>query len=106
LFPHFITVPPDVQVSADRIIQSRGRKTAFDCTIKAFPLKTKSWIFNNREVAKPVWKYKSETFQRDERTTLYTLEIIDLEDGDFGEYRCFAKNELGEASAIVVLEGL
>jgi len=67
---------------------------------------TKVWCGGLRKAPEPLVGTKVVWWlQEGDHTLTLSLRISDIDDGDFGEYRCIASNSLGHDDAAMVLYG-
>ena len=52
-----------------------------------------------------VWKFVPTLYRRSDVEFVLNLQIYTLEEGDFGLYTCEAKNQYGNSSSTVLIEG-
>ncbi|KAH9500697.1 hypothetical protein Btru_076293 [Bulinus truncatus] len=97
---------PEVVVASERIAQSIGKDTILECTITGYPQAEAAWKFGSKQLSNSE-KHKLEVFpyNDDENKLSLYLNIKDIQRSDFGDYFCFASNDMGEASDRMVLEG-
>ncbi|XP_056016417.1 lachesin-like [Ostrea edulis] len=86
--------PPEVRVQNRKIQEKRGKETILDCRVTANPQQNSAWTKNGITIE------NDETFEidlyRNYRNTLtLSLKISDIQNSDYGAYRCEAQNELG-----------
>ncbi|KAH9500695.1 hypothetical protein Btru_076288 [Bulinus truncatus] len=96
---------PEVVVASERIAQSIGKDTILECTITGYPQAEAAWKFGSKQLSNSE-KHKLEVFpyNDDENKLSLYLNIKDIQRSDFGDYFCFASNDMGEASDRMVLE--
>lgn len=65
------------------------------------------WRKGNLEILEDasVWKFVSTLYRRSDTEFVLNLQIYTLEQGDFGLYTCEAKNQYGNSSSTVLIEG-
>ena len=65
------------------------------------------WRKGNIEILEDesVWKFVPTLYRRSDTEFVLNLQIYTLEQGDFGLYTCEAKNQYGNSSSTVLIEG-
>lgn len=99
-----ITVRPKIKVSNQIVFSSVGSDVHLECRCEASPLPTTSWIKSDGTLLQPNVKYQTRE-EHDSYRTKMKLKITNLDDNDFGAYKCVAKNPLGEKEGLVRLFG-
>lgn len=85
---------PEIQLQNRRMGQVRGRETILECTITAFPLAQTAWEKEGRRLGNSN-RHRIESYDEGDHTTTLSLRISDIEQEDYGEYKCIAENRLG-----------
>ncbi|XP_059175322.1 lachesin-like isoform X2 [Physella acuta] len=95
---------PEVNVANKRLSQYIGKDTILECFVNGYPQATAAWKFGSKQLSTSN-KYKLELDYavEDESKLTLTVTIKDIEPSDFGEYVCFASNDMGEASDVMHL---
>lgn len=84
-------------------IRQVGDKIVLECKLTADPKPVVSWILNNQPISfGPGSRLTSKLWSEGSTHTL-TLEIAQVSVSDAGEYKAYAKNDLGEATATITL---
>ena len=84
-------------------IRQVGDKIVLECKLTADPKPLVSWILNNQPISfGPGSRLTSKLWSEGSTHTL-TLEIAQVSMSDAGEYKAYAKNDLGEATATITL---
>jgi len=84
-------------------IRQVGDKIVLECKLTADPKPMVSWILNNQPISfGPGSRLTSKLWSEGSTHTL-TLEIAQVSMSDAGEYKAYAKNDLGEATATITL---
>ena len=87
-----------------RLGQSRGRETILECIITAFPPSVNYWEKDGRRISSSD-KYRTEAYDEGYQTIILSLRINDIEQPDYGEYKCVASNSLGQDQQVMYLYG-
>ena len=99
-----VSVAPQIAMPNRRIGQQSGRETILECAITAFPHAVNYWEKAGRRITSSM-KHRIEAYDEGEHTLTLSLRISDIDDADFGEYRCIASNSLGHDDGSMVLYG-
>ncbi|XP_053390112.1 opioid-binding protein/cell adhesion molecule homolog, partial [Mercenaria mercenaria] len=97
---------PEGYTSSKRIGQFVGRETILDCQIIANPQPDMYWLKGNSNLESlDKDKYQVELYSSNIDTSVKTLSLrlTDLQQDDFGEYTCYAKNSIGKGFDSVVV---
>lgn len=82
-----------------------GSDVQLECRCEASPQPITSWIrYDGQVIPKSLSKYKMNEEHESYRTKM-KLRIFNLDEKDFGSYKCVAKNVLGEKEGLVRLYG-
>ncbi|XP_045216891.2 opioid-binding protein/cell adhesion molecule homolog isoform X2 [Mercenaria mercenaria] len=101
-----IEFAPKVTLLSKRIGQFVGRETILDCQIIANPQPDMYWLKGNSNLESlDKDKYQVELYSSNIDTSVKTLSLrlTDLQQDDFGEYTCYAKNSIGKGFDSVVV---
>uniref|UniRef100_A0A2C9KMN0 Ig-like domain-containing protein n=1 Tax=Biomphalaria glabrata TaxID=6526 RepID=A0A2C9KMN0_BIOGL len=101
-----VKFPPEVKVASDTISQAIGKDTILECTVTGYPHGEAFWEFGFKRLFTSE-KYMSEAssyIEEEQKLSIY-LTIKNIQSSDFGEYFCFASNDMGHARDKMVLEG-
>jgi len=97
-------VRPKIRVGNQLVGAAKGTEVLLECRVEASPKPLTSWIRQDQVILLPTHKY-----QISEEVNTYKikmkLKITDLEEKDFGAYKCVAKNTLGEKEGYIRLYG-
>ena len=74
--------------------QKIGRDTILECQITGFPLAVNYWTKNGKKLVSST-KHRIEAYDEGDHMITLSLRIHDLQEEDYGEYRCIAANSLG-----------
>ncbi|XP_055944064.1 lachesin-like [Argiope bruennichi] len=97
-----ITFPPMIWIPNQLVGASDGQTIALECNTEAHPAATNFWVRNDHVVGSSDDKF--ETYQVVNGYKVHMKIVIkNLEDSDFGIYRCVSKNALGETAGSVNL---
>ncbi|XP_055898433.1 opioid-binding protein/cell adhesion molecule homolog isoform X1 [Biomphalaria glabrata] len=100
-----VKFPPEVKVASDTISQAIGKDTILECTVTGYPHGEAFWEFGFKRLFTSE-KYMSEAssyIEEEQKLSIY-LTIKNIQSSDFGEYFCFASNDMGHARDKMVLE--
>ncbi|XP_043469047.1 lachesin-like isoform X3 [Leptopilina heterotoma] len=78
-----------------------GTNVTIDCNTEAYPRAISYWIYNYTMVLSNE-KYTTDIEESSYKTSM-KLTIRNLQNGDFGNYRCISKNSLGETEGSIRL---
>ncbi|XP_057650864.1 lachesin [Diorhabda carinulata] len=78
-----------------------GTDVTIDCHTEAYPRAISYWVYENVMLL-PTKKYGTETMENSYRAHM-KLTVRNLQEGDFGNYRCISKNSLGETEGSIRL---
>ena len=98
-------VPPEVTVLNRRMSQTIGKETILNCVISASPQAEVYWKKGNKKMDTQYGKSRSEIYKDSTHTLTLSLQIIDIQKEDFGNYTCEASNKLGRDSESMILFG-
>lgn len=101
-----IIVRPKIKVSNQLVGSTIGSDVQLECRCEASPQPLTSWIrYDGQIISKSLTtKYKLNEEHESYRTKM-KLRIFNLDEKDFGSYKCVAKNVLGEKEGLVRLYG-
>jgi hypothetical protein len=85
---------PEITMPNRRLGQQRGRETILECFINAFPHVANFWEKDGRRITSSA-KHRIEAYDEGDHTLVLSLRIHEIEQSDYGEYRCVASNTLG-----------
>lgn len=80
-----------------------GTNVTIDCHTEAYPRAMSYWFLGNEMILSNE-KYTTNIMENSYRAYM-RLTIRNLQDGDFGNYRCISKNSLGETEGSIRLYG-
>ena len=100
-----LVVKPEITLPNRRLGQGLGRETILECIITAFPQAVTYWEKGGRQVTSSL-KHRIEAYDEGDNTLVLSLRINDLEDSDYGEYKCIASNSLGKDAEVMFLYGI
>ncbi|WAR00119.1 LACH-like protein, partial [Mya arenaria] len=89
-----IPVAPEVRLLSQKLSQAKGKETILDCTITANPHAYSVWKFRGQELANNA-KHGISIYNDDLYTKTLSLRVGNLNDEDFGKYKCYAENIYG-----------
>lgn len=98
------TVRPKIKVSNQLVGSTIGSDVQLECRCEASPKPSSSWIRYDGLILTASAKYNVRE-EHDSYRTKMKLRIFNLDDKDFGSYKCVAKNALGEKEGLVRLYG-
>ena len=101
---HCFTDAPVVRVLNSRIGQMLRRETVLECTVTSYPRSKITWFKNGREVHHS-YRYRIELYDGKFDTWSLSLQILNINESDYGDYVCEAKNIMGEDRAVTALYG-
>ena len=104
----FFAVPPIIFVPNQLVGSPLGVQVTFECKTEAQPKAITYWVHNEQMDPGPVLLSSGRVhpeFITKGYETRMKLTIDQLERQDMGQYRCVAKNSLGEADGTVTLIG-
>ncbi|KAH9419097.1 hypothetical protein DERP_005599 [Dermatophagoides pteronyssinus] len=94
---------PKIKVSNQLVGSTIGSDVQLECRCEASPQPITSWIrYDGQVIPKSLSKYKMNEEHESYRTKM-KLRIFNLDEKDFGSYKCVAKNVLGEKEGLVRL---
>ncbi|KAL4228265.1 hypothetical protein ACF0H5_013698 [Mactra antiquata] len=96
---------PKVSALERRILQYKYKDAVIECQVSANPEGKVSWFKNGKELYGN-WKYKIVGYQQVDESWINMLTVGMLEKRDYGEYVCFAVNEVGNDSAVITVAEL
>ncbi|KAK3096999.1 hypothetical protein FSP39_005499 [Pinctada imbricata] len=97
---------PEVNIQPKRLSQSVGKETILECDILAFPQVYSVWIFNDKVITSEKERRRLDVYTESDNFITLSIRLLNLTKEDFGEYRCFAKNELGQDEEFMYLSEL
>lgn len=83
-----------------------GKETILMCNVASSPIANVYWTREGSDVPLHTNKYTTTIYNDGLHEFSLSLNIINLEARDFGEYTCHASNSLGRDSSSVVLYGM
>ncbi|KAL4228135.1 hypothetical protein ACF0H5_013570 [Mactra antiquata] len=99
-----LMIRPEVTLNTHRMSQFLGKETILECKVSASPHALITWTRNGQPIPYARSKYRDELYGVEGSTEkTLALQIIDLEEHDFGYYTCTASNPLGEDSETMYL---
>ena len=98
-------VAPEIQMQNRRLGQARGRETILECIITAFPHAVNYWEKDGRRITSSA-KHRIEAYDEGDHSLVLSLRIHDIDQSDYGEYRCVASNTLGTDHETMYLYGI
>lgn len=87
-------VPPEIRLTNSKIKQRIGKETILDCEVTSNPQLYSAWTKDGRPIQNDD-KFKIDLYDDYKNTLTLSLKISDIQESDFGAYRCEAQNELG-----------
>lgn len=81
---------------------SLGQPVTLECHSEAYPQSINYWTHKEDQIIAPGAKYQTSLLQTEYRVAM-RLTISHVEMGDFGAYRCVAKNSLGDTDGVIKL---
>ena len=99
-----LTVRPKIKVQNQLVGAALDSDVQLECKCEASPKPLTSWIRSDGVILLSSEKYDVSE-EHDSYRTRMVLKISELEDKDFGTYKCVAKNTLGEKEGLVRLYG-
>lgn len=103
-----LVVSPTIRARQQMIGTRNGASITLECQVEAFPPPLVFWIHGeNRMIETTSQTSKYRVFQQDSApyTNVITLNISNIEETDYGLYKCVAKNERGTTSGLLTLYG-
>lgn len=104
-FLRIILVPPEVELPTKRMGQAIGKETILQCKVSASPHESIVWKKNGSALPLHMYKYWTELYDEGHHEKTLHLNIIDIDQDDFGFYTCHASNNLGRDSETMFLYG-
>ncbi|XP_055298956.1 neurotrimin-like isoform X2 [Sitodiplosis mosellana] len=102
LIVHF---PPMMMIQNQLVGAAIGQNVTLECTSEAFPKSINFWMraaSKNDSIITTGNKYIQEVFENVYKVVM-KLTIVDVDIADFGQYKCVAKNSLGETDGSIKL---
>ncbi|CAH2016534.1 unnamed protein product [Acanthoscelides obtectus] len=96
-------VSPMIYVPNQLVGAPLGTDVTVHCHAEANPRAISYWMYNGVMLL-PSKKYATEMIENSYRTHM-KLTVRDLQEADFGNYRCISKNSLGETEGSIRLYG-
>ncbi|XP_052796544.1 protein amalgam-like isoform X1 [Mya arenaria] len=103
IFKITVQFPPEVRLTVRRLGQAIGRETLLECKVAASPHATIQWTHNGTTLPLHLFKYVTNLYNDGVHEKTLTLNIIDIQQEDFGQYTCHASNGLGQDSETMLL---
>jgi Immunoglobulin I-set domain len=100
-----VSVAPEISMPNRRLGQAKGRETILECIITAFPHAVNYWEKDGRRISSSA-KHRIEAYDDGEHTIVLSLRIHDIDQSDYGEYKCVASNPLGQDQQVMYLYGI
>lgn len=85
--------------------QAIGKETILQCKVSASPHESIVWKKNGSALPLHMYKYWTELYDEGHHEKTLHLNIIDIDQDDFGFYTCHASNNLGRDSETMFLYG-
>lgn len=98
-----VAVSPMIWVPNQLVGAPAGTDVTIDCHTEAYPRAISYWVYDNVMLL-PTKKYGTDTTENSYRAHM-KLTVRNLQQGDFGNYRCISKNSLGETEGSIRLYG-
>ncbi|XP_062579733.1 lachesin-like isoform X2 [Saccostrea cucullata] len=89
-----VQFPPEIHLTNRKIKQRLGKETILDCKVTANPQVYSAWTKDGIPIQNDE-KFKIDLYEEYKNTVILSLKISDIQESDFGAYRCEAQNELG-----------
>ncbi|XP_056021894.1 lachesin-like isoform X2 [Ostrea edulis] len=89
-----VQFPPEVRVQNRKIQQKLGKETILDCRVTANPQQNSAWTKNGITIENDE-KFEIDLYRDYTNSLTLSLKISDIQNSDYGAYRCEAQNELG-----------
>ncbi|GFO37963.1 opioid-binding protein/cell adhesion molecule [Plakobranchus ocellatus] len=89
-----IQYAPEINLPNSRLGQYMGKDTILECEVKAFPLGTVKWRHRGRTLANTL-THELNLYNKLDDSIILSLRLQQIKAEDFGEYECYADNELG-----------
>ncbi|GFO50284.1 protein amalgam-like isoform x2 [Plakobranchus ocellatus] len=93
---------PEVTLPTKKIGQILGKATILECSIAAYPHNLNKWKRNGKDIRDQA-KYTIELYKEKHNTITLSLRIHSITPEDYGEYECFALNNIGQDSETMIL---
>ena len=96
------SVQPEIHIKNQRIGQQLGKDTILECHITAFPHAVNYWMKDGERISSSS-KYRIDAFDEEGQEIILSLWINELEEKDFGRYKCVAANSLGSDEETMIV---
>jgi hypothetical protein len=106
----FVSVPfaspvkPTVKMLNSRMSQFRDLHTILVCRITAHPQAIGHWVKDDHRLMNSA-KHRIEAVEDSDHVLTLWIRINDIEESDYGDYHCVAKNAHGEDEGVTKLVG-
>lgn len=98
-------VPPMIWIPHQLIFASVGDTVSLDCYTEAFPMSINYWTkADSCNILQPNEKFAVSISDNVYQVSM-KLMIADVQQEDFGTYKCIAKNSLGSTEGVIRLYG-
>jgi len=94
---------PEIQITKFRVEQPLGGEAVLECRITAAPQVIKLWYKSGQVIGTSSGKRLVEIHDDGDHTITLSLRISDINENDYGEYKCFGANQLGQSEKSVWL---
>ncbi|RWS15612.1 lachesin-like protein [Dinothrombium tinctorium] len=91
---------PKIRVPNQLVGATKGTDVQLECNVEASPRPLTSWIRHDQVILLPSHKYQISEEMNSYKIKM-KLKITDLEEKDFGAYKCIAKNTPGEKEGYI-----
>ncbi|XP_055890403.1 opioid-binding protein/cell adhesion molecule homolog isoform X3 [Biomphalaria glabrata] len=98
----YVEFAPEIYLPNKRIGQERGKETILECTVTAFPHAVSMWQKDGIKLTTSP-KYRVEAYDEEKNKLTLSLRVFNIQDSDFGAYKCIAENPLGSDEEIMYL---
>lgn len=89
-----VQFPPEIHLPTKKLSQQVGKETILNCEVTSNPSMYSAWTKDGIPIQNDD-KFKIDLYEDYKNTVTLSMKISDIQEPDFGVYRCEAQNELG-----------
>jgi len=96
---------PEIEVKRNVVHSGTGIESEMTCIVSAYPEAIITWYKGDKEILEQKGIVHMQHGIMKGNRTKHVMKIVHTLSRDFGDYRCHAKNSVGEDSKLITLTG-